>query len=267
MRRNEPAKTLCVSIHDVAPQTWPQCRQLLAAIADVADIPVTLLVVPRYHGVLLRETAGYERELEQRLARGDELALHGYLHLDDGPPPRTLVERFLRQVYTRNEGEFAALDAFEARRRIVQGMKWFAGRSWPVAGFVAPAWLLGAGAWQVLQDFPFLYTTTLRRFHLLRSRLALPSPSLVYAARNAAGRFMSRHRNAWLAYHLRDAPLVRLGLHPADAAYPELLDDSRRLIEQLLQTRKAATKGGFASAFATDCFTNSPPIRPAATTG
>jgi uncharacterized protein len=252
MRRSEQAKTLCVSIHDVAPQTWPQCRQLLAAIADVADIPVTLLVVPRYHRLPLRETADYEQELERRLAHGDELALHGYLHLDEGPPPRTPTERFLRQVYTKREGEFAALDAFEARRRIAQGMKWFAERQWPVAGFVAPAWLLGHGAWQALRDFPFLYTTTLRCFHLLPQRLTLSSPSLVYAARNAAGRLMSRCRNAWLMYWLQEAPLIRLGLHPADAAYPELLDDSRRLLERLLQTRKAATKAGFAAAFSNE---------------
>jgi uncharacterized protein len=251
MRRNEQTKTLCVSIHDVAPQTWPQCRQLLAVIADVADIPVTLLVVPRYHRLPLRETAGYERELERRLVRGDELALHGYLHLDDGPPPRTPVERFLRQVYTKREGEFAALDAFEARRRIALGLEWFAERQWPVAGFVAPAWLLGAGARQALNDFSFSYTTTLRHFHLLPQKCALLSPSLVYAARNAAGRFMSRCRNAWLEHRLQEAPLVRLGLHPADATYPELLDDCRRLLDRLLQSRKAATKAGFAAGFPT----------------
>ncbi|MGB6055370.1 MAG: DUF2334 domain-containing protein, partial [Burkholderiaceae bacterium] len=41
-------------------------------------------------------------------------------------------------------------------------------------------------------------------------------------------------------------PLVRLGLHPADAAHPELICHCQRLIEGLLATRQALTKGDFA---------------------
>jgi predicted deacetylase len=41
-----PTRRLCVSIHDVAPATWTECRTLLEAVAAVADIPLTLLVVP-----------------------------------------------------------------------------------------------------------------------------------------------------------------------------------------------------------------------------
>jgi predicted deacetylase len=250
MPPNETRPALCISIHDVAPHTWPQCEALLQTIDGIADIPVTLLVVPAWHRLSERDASEYERALERRLAKGDELALHGYTHLDEGPPPRTPFERFLRRVYTLSEGEFAALDEDEAKRRIEAGLNWFAARQWPVEGFVAPAWLVSAGTWTALAGFSFRYTTTLSHFHLLPQRQLLRSPSMVYAARNALGRSMSRQRNAWLMQTLRNAPLVRLGLHPADARHPELLRDSCRLVADLLSTRQAMTKAAFATRWA-----------------
>ncbi len=243
---NDLGRTLCVSLHDVAPATWPQCARLLTAIREVAPIPLTLLVVPAYHRLPVADATAFDLQLEARLAAGDELALHGFTHLDEGPPPAGWRQRFVRRVYTTGEGEFAALDAGEAERRIAQGLDWFAQRQWPVAGFVAPAWLLGPGAWQALARFPLRYTTTLRHFHLLPQGQALLAPSLVYAARNRTGRWLSARRNDLLTRLQAGRPLVRLGLHPADAAYPELVRHCQHLIEGLLATRQALTKADFA---------------------
>jgi predicted deacetylase len=247
MPPNERRPALCVSVHDVSPHTWPQCELLLDAVAGVADIPVTLLVVPAWHKLPVRDAARYERALEGRLARGDELALHGYTHVDEGPPPGALADIFRRRVLTRSEGEFAALSADEAHRRLALGVDWFAQRGWPLAGFVAPAWLAGPGTWEALSGFAFRYTTTLQDFVLLPGRRRIRSPSLVFGTRNALARGFSRSRNAWLLASLREAPVVRLGLHPADAAFPELLRDARRLIVRLLATRDALTKSTFAA--------------------
>jgi hypothetical protein len=101
------------------------------------------------------------------LERGDELALHGYSHLDTEAGSGGLRARFLRNVYTRREGEFAALTEAEARRRLELGLDWFAARGWTPTGFVPPAWLLGEGAWRALRDAPFAYTTTFSHFHCL----------------------------------------------------------------------------------------------------
>ncbi|HEX2530497.1 MAG TPA: polysaccharide deacetylase family protein [Burkholderiaceae bacterium] len=237
---------LCVSIHDVAPHTWHLCERLLQAIAEVADIPVTLLVVPAYHRFPVLDAAPYERALEQRLVHGDELALHGYTHLDEGPAPRTLGERFKRRVYTLREGEFAAIAAGEAKRHIEQGLAWFGERGWPVTGFVAPAWLMGEGAWQALADFPFRYTTTLQRFYLLPERQALVSPNLFYAARNASGRWISCAWNTMLCRASGKLPLVRLSLHPNDANHPRLITHYQKLLATLLETREPMTKAAFA---------------------
>ena len=240
------APTLCVSIHDVAPQTWSLCERLLLAVHAVAPIPVTFLVVPDYHHLPIVSPGSYDRYLELRLACGDELALHGYSHLDEAPPAATWSGRFRREVVTLREGEFAALDANQARHRLEQGIQWFARRGWPVSGFVAPAWLLGAGGIQAINEFPFQYTTSFGAFHLLRHGVAVMAPSLVYTARNPAGRWFSQRWTTFRTVLQREAPLVRLALHPNDANFPSLLYHCQRSIERLLRRRVAMTKVSFA---------------------
>lgn len=236
---------LCVSIHDVAPATWQSCERLLIAASAVADIPLTLLVVPAYHGDS-RDLPWFDRALERRLALGDELALHGYMHLDRGSPPRGLRQRYARCVYTRGEGEFAALTEEEAARLLALGMQWFARRGWPLQGFVPPAWLLGDGGWRALRASGLLYTTTWRHFHFLQDAAPIKAPSLVYSSRNAWGRALSRQVVSWASVVQRDAPLARLSLHPRDALDARTVRHFQRLLTSLLASRLPATKAAFA---------------------
>lgn len=240
---------LCVSIHDVAPATWDECSRLAQAMREVAALPLTWLVVPQYHRAG-GDPGRMEAGLERALAQADELALHGYTHLDTAPRGPGMSERFLRTKYS-HEGEFAALPADEAARRIQCGLDWFAERGWPVRGFVPPAWLMGEGAWQALRAFDFDYTTTFLRFHLLGagkagSGAAVLSPSLVYAARNRAGRLASPLLADMLRLALARRPLIRLSLHPPDVRHPRLLRHAQATVEQLLATHTAMTKAAFA---------------------
>jgi len=235
------AQLLCVSIHDVAPATWPDCLRLVQAIRAVADIPLTWLVVPHYH-FRPERSAAMEACLDVARARGDELCLHGYSHLDTEANGGGLRSRFLRNVYTRREGEFAALDEAEARRRLALGQAWFAERGWTPEGFVPPAWLLGEGAWRALRASGFKYTTTFSHFHCLDSGKAVLSPSMVYAARNRGGRILSPRVADATASMLARKPLVRFSLHPPDARYPELVRHIQQVLERLLRSREAVTK-------------------------
>lgn len=238
-------RMLCVSIHDVAPATWTDCLRLVEAIRAVADIPLTWLVVPHYH-FRPERSAAMEAGLDAALARGDELALHGYSHLDTEANGGGLRARFLRNVYTRREGEFAALAHEEARRRLDLGLAWFAERGWTPSGFVPPAWLLGEGAWRALRESSFTYTTTFSHFHVLQGGNApvapVKSPSMVYAARNHCGRWLSPRVADATAAMLADAPLIRFSLHPPDARYPELMRHTQQVLERLLASRSAVTK-------------------------
>ena len=239
----EPA--LCVALHDVAPATWPACERLLAMLDALGPLPVSLLVVPDYHHRgRVDEQPAFIRAIERRLARGDEVVLHGYHHLDEPCPRAPLLQRLQRRVYTAGEGEFAALAEREAALRLARGWEMLAGDlGWPVHGFVAPAWLLGPGARHALAEMPFRYTTTLRAIHSLPDWQATSAPSLVFSVRRLWRRAASRQWNRWLlAQSAAQAVPLRVGLHPADTHYPEMMDEWARLLRRALQTRRPMTK-------------------------
>lgn len=238
-------RALCVAVHDVAPATWPECLHLLHAVRAVADIPISWLVVPRYHGSDLRSRS-CESLLGQLLGEGHELVLHGLTHIDPLAASGGWRDRWLRRIYTQGEGEFAAIDQAEAQRRLELGLAWFAARGWPVTGFVPPAWLISGAARDTLAGYPFSYTTSYTRFDLLPEARSLWSPALVYASRNRSGRIASPVAAGALAKLLQRAPLVRVALHPRDAHFPALVRHAQQLIEHLLITRDAMTKAAFA---------------------
>jgi predicted deacetylase len=238
-------RALCISIHDVAPRTLPACEAIADAIERIHPrLPLTLLVVPHYHG----DTGlgdDFVRWISHRLQRGDELALHGFTHRDDAQPASALLGRLKRRVYTAGEGEFSSLSEEDARERIARGRAWFDERGWKAEGFIAPAWLVSSGTWQALRRSDFLYTTTLSRFHLLQRGVVLRAPSVVYSARSTWRRAASRAWNSGLACATRRMPVVRFGFHPADASHRDLMSHASRLIDVLARDRTPLTKAAY----------------------
>jgi hypothetical protein len=232
-------RAMSVTIHDVAAATQARCQEMIRQIESAAPEtgPFTLLVVPHYHHQ--PSTPAFERWIETRLRRGDELALHGLTHLDDAAPATSWTDHFRRRVYTAGEGEFAALDPAAARERLEAGRHWFAQRGWPLRGFVAPAWLLGAGAWSALCAQPLDYTCTLTRLIGLpapgRAMRALHGWSIVFSTRAAWRCRMSLVWNAALARRQRHAQWMRFELHPADAEHTAI----QRAIARLLARARA----------------------------
>ena len=211
---------------------------------EVAQIPLTLLVVPAYHGKCSAQQE-FERAMTAQLAAGHELALHGYFHLDP-QVPSDVIDWFRRRIYTAGEGEFCGLSEEEARERLTLGARWFAARGWPLAGFVAPAWLLGPGAWKALRTRDGLqYTSTLTRLVALPEAYAIPAPCLTYSVRSAWRRPTSIVWNTALSRITRHSPVLRLGLHPNDAESDSVRRSWQRLLERALTDRQAVTKAEF----------------------
>jgi len=213
-------------------------------IDGLGDIPVTLLVVPDYHRRgRIDGDPPFLRAVERRLARGDEVALHGYYHWDDQATPRIPTDWLRRRVYTAGEGEFAALHADQAAARLERGVKLLQGLGWPVYGFVAPAWLLSAGSRSALSQLPFTYTTTLRAIHRLPDWQACLSPALAYSVRSPLRRALSRVWNDRLFTRFGQHPApLRFCLHPADAHHPFVVHHWQNLIERALPLRRPMTK-------------------------
>lgn len=210
---------LLIVLHDVAPPGWPQYRPFVEALDRLGPLPLSWLVVPDFHHRHPLQASPLRDILEQRLARGDELILHGWYHCDDEPPPRDPRDWFMRRVYTR-EGEFFRLDEQRAGERLARGIALFQRLGWPLQGFVAPAWLMSAGTRRALAHSGLRYSSDPRNLLLLPDFTALPAPTLVWTSRSAWRRGLSQ---AWCAAQLRrwqQAPVLRLALHPEDLRHP-----------------------------------------------
>lgn len=237
-------KVFCLALHDVSPLTWPQCKHILSMLDALGPFRVTLLVIPNHHGKAnIDRDPNFLKAIDRRLELGDEIALHGYYHLDQGPPPRTWSERLTRFHYTAGEGEFSSLDRATSEKLIESGLHQFTRKNWPVRGFVAPAWLMSEGTWQTLHSFPLSYTSTLTGLYRLSDNTCLSARSLVYSVRSGWRRGLSYHWNNLISYRLRHEPLIRFGFHPADARYANVMDHWRALVQRaILQDRTAVTK-------------------------
>ena len=236
-------RTVCIVLHDAADATRAASMRTLAAVRDVAgDAPVTLLAVPRYHGAA--PSSELEAWLSERSQRGDELALHGLIHLDESPP-RGWVDGLRRSHYTRGEGEFWPLSRDEALTRIDAGRAWFARNGWPLAGFVAPAWLVGPGAWEAIAARPFEYTATLRQLVHLPGRVTVTSQSVVYSTSSGWRRASSRLWNGFVARMESGSPLLRIELHPRDADFSAVKLSWQRILERALRDRTPSTVAAY----------------------
>jgi predicted deacetylase len=223
-------RSLMLVLHDVAPETWPDYRPFVQAVDALGDIPISWLVVPDFHRRnRLEDHPEFCTMLDGRLARGDELVLHGCHHADEAPTPRSPRAWFMRRIFT-HEGEFYPLDEAESTRRLQQGIELFARMQWPLHGFVAPAWLLGPGARRALAKTGLTYTSDPRHLYLLPDYTPIDAPGLVWSARSAWRRGMSRLLSEQMLTRHRQAPVLRLGLHPVDMRH----DFSRHYWQDLL---------------------------------
>jgi predicted deacetylase len=247
-------KAVVIAVHDVAPATWPQCEALIQMLDDLGAMRLTLLVVPFFHyeRPMWKETS-FVHAIESRLARGDEVVLHGYFHRDDEPPPRTLHGFIERRMLTRAEGEFAALTEFGAMWRITRGIEMFRALRWPLFGFTPPAWLINdAGRTAISRcGYPFEYVSVRDGIYRLPRWRHVPTANVCYSPDRPWRRVMSRIVIARELRRARHVPLLRLSLHPQDAAEPAVVAHWRAIAADALASRTLVTKHEWATAQAT----------------
>jgi len=244
------ARLVAIELHDVAPATWPDCAAILRMLDEAGAAKVSLLVVPRFHGLpASSEDAAFVAELGARLSRGDELVLHGLVHRDDAAPPRSVRGFVRRRVMTRAEGEFAALVEDDAARRLAAGIAMFDRLGWPLHGFVPPAWLLSDGARRALarRGDRLRYVSMRGGLHRLPDWRFTPSANLCYSPDRPWRRAMSRAligRELARAAHL---PMLRLSIHPQDAREPLVMRHWRLLVDDALAQREPVTQREWAA--------------------
>ncbi|WP_435037827.1 DUF2334 domain-containing protein [Pseudomonas neuropathica] len=229
---NLPAVLLV--LHDVAPSTWADYQPFVAAVDALGQVPMTWLVVPDFHRQnALNAHPAFRRLLDERVARGDELALHGYFHDDQEPGPTSPRDWFMRRVYT-HEGEFYRLSRESAFTRLRAGIDVFQRYNWPLYGFVAPAWLMSDGTRQALSELPLSYTSDPQHLYRLPEFTAINAPGLVWSARSAWRRGLSKLVCEQREQRWCQAPVIRLGLHPVDMRHRFSRDYWLKTLERLL---------------------------------
>ncbi len=234
--------SLVVSIHDVAPSTRETTEKIVAELARCGVRACSLLVVPDYHhGGLFtqdRQLVSWLRNLE---AQGHEIVIHGYFHQRSRRAGENLRDKFVTQVYTRDEGEFYDLPYDEAFARISRARDLFREAGLSPRGFVAPAWLLNAEGERAARDADLEYTTRLRSVVDLRSRQIFPARSLVYSVQSKWRQRSSLVWNALLARLQTENRLVRLSIHPPDHIYPAIWRQIVDLIKSMDGMRTSTT--------------------------
>lgn len=209
-----------VSVHDVAPWSFAQCRQWLGDL-DARGVPSTLLLVPgAWRGAPLPEDPALVRWLHDARRRGHELALHGYAHqgVPGGPAPR----RLLNAVLARGCAEFCALDERAARGRLESGLAALASAGIVPRGFTPPGWLASPGAVAALRGLGLEYTTSHLAVHDLRTGRRHRMPALSHRPGGAGERAGARLMRAAARRWSRRGTPFRIALHPADLARPGL---------------------------------------------
>jgi predicted deacetylase len=233
----------CISLHDVAPATLDECRDVLDFLDTLNAGPVALLVVPDYHGRgRVDRDPAFVSFVDARIRRGDEVVLHGLRHVDSAPLGLGVREWLERRVYTAGEGEFSRLDTATARRALLRGLAILRGAGWHPTGFVAPAWLMSPGTLEALEDLPFRYCSTRSEVVLLDTGTRLPAPSLVVSTRSHGRRMASIAWNAALARVNARRLLVRAALHPSDLRYAGIRRLWRHLLTPLVDARRIVTE-------------------------
>lgn len=234
MAEPTPPRALLLVLHDVAPQTWADYQPFVEAVDALGGVPMTWLVVPNFHQHNdLEAHPGFRRMLSGRVERSDELALHGYFHCDDGPAATTPKDWFMRRIYT-HEGEFYSLSQAAALARLRAGIEVFERYRWPLQGFVAPAWLMSEGTRQALRELPLSYTSSPQHLYRLPDFTAIEAPGLVWSARSAWRRGVSKLLSDQREQRWRQAPVIRLGLHPVDMRHGFSRDYWLQTLKRLL---------------------------------
>ncbi|HEX5676891.1 MAG TPA: polysaccharide deacetylase family protein [Alcanivorax sp.] len=231
-----------LSLHDVAPHTWPLYQSFLDELQRPSSLACTLLAVPDFHRRHPAEqTPAFCRAMAERQAAGDELVLHGWSHSDEGPRPIGLRERIRRRILT-HEGEFSALDEPTAYARIRDGLALFRRQHWQASGFVPPGWLSNEASRRAIRDAGFDYRTDAGALYRLSDGERLPLPTVVMSSRSAWRRYCFERLNQARLRRFQNRPVIRLALHPVDLRHPQSRSFWRRTIDDLSEKRRCVTK-------------------------
>lgn len=234
-------RLLLASIHDVGPRFEREVDILAQLYERLLGGPrFAMLVVPDHWGEApLREAPAFHRRLRDWADAGVEMFVHGWFHRD--LQEHAGLARIKARHMTAGEGEFLGLAEAEAARRMADGkalIEDITGR--PVAGFIAPAWLYGAGAMAALAKGGFaLAEDHMRVWQPGSGQVLARGPVITWASRSRARQLSSLAVAALARTALHAQRIVRVAVHPGDTTVPALLSSIERTLGSFAGRRPA----------------------------
>lgn len=236
-------RLLLASIHDVSPRFECQVDRLVSLLEPHVGRRMAMLVVPNHWGdAPIVPSSPFAARLRRWAEEGVEIFLHGFHHRDQHAHP-ALADRLRARWFTAGEGEFLGLSRTEAGRLIGDGralVEDVIGK--PVAGFVAPAWLYGAGSLAALIDCGVpIAEDHWRIWSPATGALLARGPVITWASRTRP-----RLQSSLAAAHLlARAPIraLRVGVHPPDIHHPEIVRSIEATLRKARRNRRPSSYG------------------------
>ena len=233
-------RLLLASIHDVSPKFEAEVDCLVERLHPHVEKRIAMLVVPNHWGEApIIRGSPFATRLRAWAEGGFEIFLHGYFHRDLNEHSKA-SDRLRARFMTASEGEFLGLPEAEASARIVEGrslVEDIIGR--PVEGFVAPAWLYGAGARRALAETNIpLSEDHLRVWSPSTGKVLAKGPVITWASRTR----LRLASSLAASLVLRRAPIdvLRVAVHPPDSRHPAILGSVEATFDVARRRRTAA---------------------------
>jgi len=233
-----PQKRLLASIHDVGPGTQAAVLQLSERLERHLGGPrFAMLVVPNHWGLHpLSENRAFQARLREWSDVGIEMFVHGWFHKDGAVHQG--AARFKARHMTAGEGEFLGLDEASALARMRDGkalVEDVIGR--PASGFIAPAWLYGAGARSALRRAGLpIAEDHWRVWDSANERILARGPVITWASRSPTRTASSLAFAALARRILPHMPTVRVAVHPGDVTKASLLASIEATLKRFAAT-------------------------------
>ena len=196
-----------------------------------------LLVVPDWHGSApLEPDSGFAQWVRGRASEGAEIFLHGERH-DEVGSPRGWRDEIRAWGRTNGEGEFLTLGYTAARDRIDRGLECLRIIGLEPVGFVPPAWLAKPETHLAAKDAGLSVSEDDANVFVHAKGVVFRSPVLRWSARTSVRARASalQERLRWRLQ--RDAPLMRIALHPHDLDHPATTASVERAMRSWLSVR------------------------------
>ncbi len=202
-----------------------------------------LVVADHWSEAPLAQAKAFQAKLRSWSDAGVEMFVHGWFHKD-------LVRHrgaasFKAKHMTAGEGEFLGLSETEAAARMADGkalIEDIIGR--PAAGFIAPAWLYGAGARAALASSGFaLAEDHFRVWQPQSGEVLAKGPVITWASRSKGRQLSSRFFAGLARGALHSQRVVRVAVHPGDTTVPALIGSIEATFRAFAARRPAGRYG------------------------